>query len=656
MAGTFAGWLAWPDREVTTVVKVRPNLVLVGWTAAGGGLTNTYTVALARRIFTDLMAGGLYRRCVGVTQNGTALTSRASAALVDANASSWYWDEAAELLYVRTSTSADPDTFTVVHAQVEFYFSNDGRVINLTDGNADTGIPCRAWLPGDLPAVTREMEDFFFGQKFTAGTQVRVLNESFALYRLLAPDSDYWWKQTPVTIYLGGAYNGQTLNWSDYLTYLSMLVSDVACDDTQATLELVPIEQLTHAEIPPTPIFEGAYPNAGDGVRGSRLPIGYGRATMRPLLTDTTVSQGRWTVADPASQTLFAVHAVYAVAKTTGVKTLLTITTDYTQDLTACTVTITNASYAYTTHDLTVDVTGKPDGVGGALTTVGEIVRDLLQTFLGVATSEIDTAAFTQADTDAPEPLAVWLDSPRTVASVLSTSDTALPSVCGSTMATLTRTRAGLWTLRIWQPSYTLASLVSLRDADFSRFTPEPKLEAVYAGTRVFYGRNLATDAWSGVTETDTRTGYLAKTTDILERYTFLANASDATIYAQRMALFSGAQALEVEFALRTPKLAEALQGDKVAVTRTPAPTVAGAWTDHAMELIRLDLTPDLQIAGRLSDLRGFGNEIGQWKDTGAVAWASATTAERAIPGFWADASGFVDPADPTTQDISVWW
>jgi hypothetical protein len=656
MAATFAEFLRWPAREIVRVVVFRPNLRLAGWTAVGAGAPNSYQISLPRVVYPTLVAGGLYRKCAGLTENGTALTERASLALVDANPSSWYWDAAAELLYVRTSTGSDPDLFTVYHAQVEFRVATTGIVLDLTDGDPSTGIYHHPWLTPDVPTVSSAVEDFFFGQKITATSQITVLNDGFLWYRLLANDSDYWWKNTRVRFYVGGRYNGQALTWSQYVPDLTMLVEDVACDDIAATFELKPFARGMHVAIPPTPFFDAAYPRLGEGVRGTRKWIGYGRATIRPDLTDVS-GLGIWTIADAAAQTLYAVHAVNAIEKSSGARVGVSAPMDYTVDLTACTITIVAATYRWQDYDLEVDVTGKPDGAGGYLSTVGEITRDLLQTFARVATADLETAAFAQADLDASEELSIWLKDPRTLASVLASSEPGLPSLCGSVWANVHETAAGLWTIAIWTPQYDASTLLQLGAADFGVFHPEPTIEAVYPVTRVYFNRNHSTQEWPSESASDITVQYLANTVEPLERYTFLRNASDAETLAQRRIFMAAVPTLEIEFAERGSRLAQHLAGAKVLLTRNPAPSVTGQWTDKPFELIRLDRAPSLALGGRLADFRDIGPKMGEWKADAALDWSALTPTQRLEqPGFWCDDNGRADPADPASAGVSVWW
>lgn len=659
MSATFAGLIRASTRRTVVLVEMTPSIVLGGFSASGG-LANTYEIALPAFVFTGQpgFLGGVYRPCVGVRQDGTDLTERASAALVDANAGSWFWDRAADTLYLHTTTGADPDTFTVIQAFVRFYLSDSGIVLNQTDGDSSTGVYYHPRLIGGLPNLTEQVEDLMFGIKRTDTGELVFGNADGFWNTLIARNGPYAWKNKRVAIYLGGSYAAGDLPFSEYELLTTMLVEDVSADEAQCRFTLKPLLKRLDVEVPPTPYFESEYPNMGDGVRGTKKWIGYGRATIRPDLTDTTVSQGRWTIADAAYQTLFAVNNVWAVEKSTGARTLLTLTTHYTVDLVACTVTIVSATYPYTTHDIEVDVTGKPDGAGSYLQTFGEIVRDLLQTFLDVPDADLDLAAFAQADLDASQELSVWLKSPRQLTSVLATAEAEQPSLERSVMGTVQQTAAGQWTCWIWDPTYDPTAATTLRREDFADFKPNPKLETVFATTRVYYDRNHATGEWAAEEVTDTRVRHLYETTDQAELYTFLRDASAAATLAQRYQFMAGGVSLEIEFKERGTRLAQARAGDKILVDYAPAPDASGAFTAKPFEILRLDrgFSPTPAIAGRIGDLRGVGGLIGHWAPAGAADWAAAGADERAVNAYWADASGYIDPADGATKNIRIWW
>lgn len=432
--GTLADFLAASDRLEIILVEMEPSVTVSGFTATPA-TSNTYETALLNIPAGEVVTGGIYRTVTRVRENATDLVEKTSIATVDATAGTWWHDEATGLLYVHSTTGSDPDTFTAYQAFVRLRFSTSGVVLDLTDGDGDTGVYYHPWVIGQMPELSERDDEASFGVKTTQGGPITLLNGHAWWNRVVAPNGEWNWKNKVVCFLIGGSYaNGtQVLTRSQYAEVMTLLVEDVTATQDEVEFELKPLTRKLDTRIPKTPYFASAYPNLGDGVQGSKKWIGYGRTTMRPDLTDTS-GNGVYTVADAAVQTLFAITTVWAIHGTTGVWTALTLTTDYTVDLTACTITIVNATYIHTTYQVACDVTGKPDGSGSYLQTFGDIVRDMLESLVGIPTADIDTASFAQADLDAPGELSVWLKSPRTVSSILSTAQDGLPSLERSVM------------------------------------------------------------------------------------------------------------------------------------------------------------------------------------------------------------------------------
>lgn len=655
MAGSFAGLLAASAREEIVLCELEPMYELLGFAAAGGGFVNTYSIVLSRFVQTVEFKGGMYAKCIRVTQNGVALTARASIALVDANAGSWYWDEAAGVLYVRP-TAGTPSAYTMLAAR-RMYFASSPIVLEETAGNADTGIYYLPWITGEVPQTRRQVEDILSGITTFPSGNIAFLNGHSAWFTLVAGDGQWNWKYIYAKFYLGGRYAGLTLNRSDYQPIATMLVEDVAPTEESCTFFLLPLRRLTELELPITPIFEGTYPNLGNGVRGTKKWIGYGRAILNPDLTDTLTNQGVYTIADAAYQTLFAINSVWAIEKTTGVWTLLTPIVHYTQDLVACTVTITSALYPNDDYDIAVDVSGKPDEAGSYLKKYGEILQDILTSILGVAAADIDAAAFAQLALEADAEIAVWTKDTRSLASILSSSEPELPSMGRSVMATIQQTSAGQWTAKVWDPSVDMIS-TTLRKEDLARFEAKPKLKTIYAAVRVYYGFDHARQQWSFVEASDPTITYKTGSRDRLELFTYLTTESNARTIAQRYMLLAASVTIEAEFEERGALLAQMNAGDKVYVTYSPAPTASRAYVSQPFEILDLVVryAPKVTVTGVLGDLRGLGGRIGKWMGSTAPDWATATAAERLQSGFWSDSNGFVDPLDNGSLNRSIWW
>jgi hypothetical protein len=112
----FNAWIADPyaERVVLCQLQLAEQTSGDGWTSEGPTYPNTYSLSLSPYIAESIVAGGVYRLINGVRENATDYTEKASIALVEANPSSWYYDEANTTMYVRTSTGSDPDTFASI--------------------------------------------------------------------------------------------------------------------------------------------------------------------------------------------------------------------------------------------------------------------------------------------------------------------------------------------------------------------------------------------------------------------------------------------------------------------------------------------------------------------------------------------------------------
>lgn len=654
---TFAEFARWPAKTIVVLLELLPGYRLVTWTKTAGR-TNVYQIAMPA-----FEAGGgktpLYRPVTSVLENGLALSLQTSVATVDSTASAYFWDSAAGILYAHSSTAASPDTFASYMAVVTFRFADRGIVLNLTDGDPSTGVYYAPWLSGGYDTITQAMEDALTGILESETAQLELTNGHGFWHPVVANDGRYVWKNKVARILIGGSYNGLDLPYSQYTAWSTGLVDAISSNETIATLTLKPQTRATEQTLPVTLIDPFSYPNAGSGVTNTKKWIGYGRTVLTPDLVDTT-GNGVWLLADALSQTLFAVNAVSAVDTSSGLQTTLVAGVDYTVNLTTCLLTVINPTYLWSSVSLSVDVTGKPDGLGSYLKTGPDIILDILTTFLAIPTSQIDLPSFAAAAAQAPQELAVWIKADRQIADVFSGQNAQLPSIGKSVMATVQQTLGGLWTCFIWKPGVDPATALSLRKEDLVTFDAQPRYGTVYGATRVYYAHDETQDVWKSVTHVDQKTQFEAQTTDTFEVYTFLRADADALVVAQRYQLISGAVSLEIEIAERGAILATARAGDKVLVTYSPAPLAAGQMTSYPMELIRVDrsLVPVLSMAGRLGDLRGIGARVGTWQNVGGagIAYASASVVQQQAYGFWTDVNGYLVPGDETTRHKRIWW
>lgn len=648
MPGTFTEFSGWSDREEILLAEIAALLTLTGW-AATAGQPNTYDVTVLNVTTPPTGHEAMYRRVTGVRENDVELTAQTSVANVNSNAGSWYWDEAAGKLYVRTTgTAVDPDTKTVVAARVTFYQATRSVVLNRVDGNADTGYFYAGGLAsGGGPTSTEESTDLFSGRSVAWGGECVLVNGHAAWCHLVAADSGYTFKHQRVVFRLGGRYRGQALDLSQYSAISTMLIEDIVADDVVCRIALKPVVRLADVSVPVTPYFESEYPNLGDGVRGTFKGVLYGRAWVQPALT-STVGFGTWTIADAAYQNLYAVNAVEAVAKNDQRRVVLTEGQDYTVNLTACTVTVISETFPHTAWTLRVEATGKSHahaeaggaaGMRGYLSTASEIARDLLHSFAGLKAADVDDAAFDEAHLDAFEELAVWLPSPRALSSILSTTESEQPSIERSVQAVIGQNRSGQMTMRVWDPTYDAATLPLLRKEDLSAFSPSPRLERLTTATRIWFGRDGRFNTWLLEEKTDDVQRMLTGVDDALEVWTFLRGSGDAGVLASRYQFVTRYSTIDVDFVERGTILALAGVGDRVLVTYSPAPDASGGYTNRVFVVTRVErgYAPVTTLQGQMRDVHLVLNKAGRWKGAAEPAYASATAAERLLAGYWGD-------------------
>lgn len=112
---TLSDRLAYPDVKITVLAEVQAGQHLKFWSLTASQ-TYTYEATTPHRVS-------------DVRENGASLTSRASVALVEANAGSYYWDQTAGKVHVHPTGSVSPYAKTI-QALVSFRFSTRSRVVN----------------------------------------------------------------------------------------------------------------------------------------------------------------------------------------------------------------------------------------------------------------------------------------------------------------------------------------------------------------------------------------------------------------------------------------------------------------------------------------------------------------------------------------------
>lgn len=574
-------------------------------------------------------------------QNATHLTLQTSSANVDAHAGSYFFDSANAILYVSMTDSSNPETQAFVGAWFTILVASGSASF------ADQPL-YQPLITSMLPMLEQEKPDLLFGATSSDTGAIALLNTD-GLWDVLAK---LWiWRNKLVTFKLGGVIGDSNtpLAYSDYATIGAMLINTAVPDDQVFTLQLETIGSVLNRSIPPKNITDaiGGVTDPTLNLQSVALPWIIGTARDCKLTYSSTISvQDVYTTVDIGFTSLANV-TVYAVDKSTGVKTTLAITSDYVLGAGSLAIN-NNATYPHGTYEIWMDCSAS-----GFASTFGACVTAILAA-LGVPSSMIDSTAFSALDAISPT-LGIFLTTPTLATDVIRAFEQSLN-------AQIYNRVDGVWTCRLFDPSTPAA--YSLVDADFVTWTEAQAVKETLAATlsavSVQYDARNASGAYFSASASDTSVQYGEETSDTTSVATYLRNQGDAQALAGHDQFLKGAAPTQITAQMRGLQLMQATIGDMVAITRDRGPIArTGRLDGQIFELIKLtkalagsDGAPMVTVV--LEDLGGQTDRIARCTDGTVADWGSAVATDRAIWGWCCDNNGYIDATDITTKNGKV--
>lgn len=634
MTVAYDALLASHNPAFVVLAEVKPAERLNVWTAAGGGLTNTYYVSWVTQDATSIVPGGIYRRLDSVRQNDTALTSRASTALVNSNLGSYFYDTATSRIYISTTTGANPETFAFIGAWFTLFFSD--VAVSFSDQPQYWPV-----ITGSLPTFTSDMPDPLFGSTVSNAGALALMNGDGLFDRLALR---YIWRNKKVTFKLGGV----GLAYTDFETVGTMLINAATPSDEEFVLGLESMGSVLNRKIPSNGTFgdNNIIPASSleEGVGARPYPWFWGTMTDCKLtFTDTQGSYEYYRYVDP----LFSsggglVTALYAIHKTTRARTTLEPFVDYVTG--SYYVQVVLALWPAETYEIWADMTRSPS-------TAGNVLEDLLLQ-MGEAAANIDSAAFDAVDANATHwhTLGIYLTESVTAADVVR-------KIEQSGMCRLRNDADGLWSARLFDPS---TADWTLTDADFAAWEVDGPLTSSLTDVRAQYAETHATGAFLEASASSDAALFGNETSDSHTVPTYLRDREPAAAMANHMRFFKSHPGVRITFELRAPTMLAAQVGDMVAVTRSRGPVArTGAYEGQLLKLVSLTKTlgPVPTVTGVLWDMGGNADRIARCVGAAVTLhWSAATPTQKAFYGFCSDANGYIDSADPLTRNLKVGW
>jgi len=592
----------------------------------------------------------IYRDLTRILENGTAYTERSSIALVDANAGSYYFDEATSKIYVRCSDSGTADRASIwIVPYFKIYLASglgkDGR------GKIFNGIYYEPIFAAEqLAAITNEQTDFLAGGGLSfGGLELKVANPLRFFDKLW---SAWSWKNAAVWLYHGG----EDLPLTEYALIYAGTIKEEAWLGPAVSFDTANYLELLKRNVPVNPCF-GAAVRQED--LGKPLPLLFGEVFgISPLCTNTAPANAtEWTIADPAFQTLKQVVAVYDAGAVVSAGS-------YTVDLANCKITFSS----YTpTGAVTVWAKGaKISDIPGESSTdllenAADVIRFFLKRILGLGDSQISTSAFTAAKAALADlPVCKLVRFRRNLATYITELER-------STLSVLYQDNDGKIGLAAFDPFFVPVDTIANEElAAFKQTSPSDKL---YAGVKVYYnprpfdrpesgGVEGEDDSFDVVEGLNTGARYLdGSATSYRRIVSWLKTATAAAALRDRVLFLTNQAPIELELEIAGGKLFRRRPGELLAITRTKAPSSSGRMEAQIFQILSIEKRlAENRVMLKLDNLNGTAYRVGMWCLDAAPAWASASAQQRDEQGFWTDDDGLVVAGDWTTADKSVWW
>lgn len=256
---TIAEAITQPTASVIILAEMTALAWLRAW-IVDGTLTNTYTIALAHEP-------------EAVTSDGaTALIQRSTAADVNSNAGSWYWDGAT--LWVRAYAS-NIYALTIT-ARLRFRVSNQEKILD--------GRYWEARLQGS-PQISQRIEAVFGGVGQIGGGTLNLNNADGYFDDL----QDLRWDAGDVTLKIGIDLPRRTMAFADYETLATWSIVGWQRNLITGTFELKLKEPKARvkSKLPLDLFNRDDYPNLDETFLGTPIPLAYGTIYgAKPVLID----------------------------------------------------------------------------------------------------------------------------------------------------------------------------------------------------------------------------------------------------------------------------------------------------------------------------------------------------------------------------------
>jgi hypothetical protein len=591
-------------------------------------------------------------KVASVKIDGVALTVRATIALVEANAGSYYHDATNSILYVSAATGTVFGKSVIAVADIKLatkskVFSDEYYDPRLTS----------------VPSVSIRIEKSFGGVGQISAGALELANLDGAFDQR----ADYLWNNADTKIQLKLGYDTRTeaAAYGDYVDFGVWQVDKWSSSDKKFSISLAERKSLLEKSLLTDRYDKTTYPSMDDDAVGDSIPRAYGQIYGAPavLINESTKT---FKVAGHTIQTLDEVRLFNSDVWTTSSFT--------TKDL-------TNGEFTCSSwvdgDEISVDFKGRLNADSTLMDNASDVVEDILLT-AGIAAADIDSTALTAAwnALDAGLMSSGIRSTIRAVSAYLDTDEEIvdiLSRINASVGSFLIVAPDGTFRFKVFEPEVG-EDLAEYNETDCLAFTPSTEIKDVASKVYARYANRISDEWWSLKTEEETANQFdhnvvAERVIDV--ELDMISDPDDAEYWAQRY-LQSEGKSMKLYKIILPAKALTLLPGNQLHIKNNRRSF------DGVLEVLHLTINFGAGTVSCLcGNLREWGSVSGFWVSDSAVlptrfsaetgygsgsntwnsSWSSTIKnwAKQNV-GYWTDANGFADSTDPDSHIISTWF
>ena len=459
---TFEKWLRKPILKPCVLIEINSKMVVDNFTLVSGE-TNTYEIDITER-------GLEYDE---VWEDGTALTERASIALVEANAGSFWCDFFSRKLYVHPTGSDNPGLH-LIEAGFWLYFTNyQTGDITFNDHNYLAFFSIE-----NIPTMTQEIKPLFAGSFSIGSGTISFKNPKIeGEYYFDKKYKRYIWRNRKFIMKIGDPAD----SYSNFNTFFTGLINKVYCEDHVFKVYLRDLKQDLSKDFVLNKYTILAYPDLEEDFENEPLIRIWGKkVNVVPIPIDW--ENRKYKFNDGSS------HSIKEVKHNGSV---LTEDTDYYVDLQRSIITFDQTSVTINEEDIIeIYVWGYEDSAGDLINNAAEIFIDLMVDHLGKTLADLDLDSIYETKRLSGDPISLPVDKDTSFEEIFRT----LEQTAMAYLGTDENNKIGLKYFEEVPPS----DSIFIRDHQISKYFENKDHKTLYKSIQIKFNENLQTQEWDG--------------------------------------------------------------------------------------------------------------------------------------------------------------